>query len=120
MSVILHSTIKLAVMTAIRDAVADGSLEILDAANVVLVTFGLSFDGGGVSGSVWTLAFDSSTASAVAAGTAVKAQVKNSTGQAKITGLTVGTAATDIVLSGTSIALAQNVTLTNGTITHPA
>ncbi|WP_245520954.1 MULTISPECIES: hypothetical protein [unclassified Mesorhizobium] len=106
-------------MTAIRDAVADGTLEILDAADVLLVSFGLSASGGNVVGSVWTLAFDASTASAGAAGTAAKAQIKNSGGTAKITGLTVGTAATDVVLSSTTIATAQNVILTSATITHP-
>ena len=119
MSVILAATVKTAVMTAIRDQVADGSLEILDAADVLLVAFGLSSDGGSVAGAVWTLAFDSSTAAASAAGTAAKAQIKNSGGVAKITGLTVGTAATDVVLTSTTIALAQNMTLTSAKITHP-
>jgi hypothetical protein len=119
MSVILDTTVKTAVMTAIRDQVAAGSLEILDASNVLLATFTLSGSGGSVAGAVWTLAFASSTAAAVAAGTAAKAQIKNSGGVAKITGLTVGTSATDVILSSTTIALAQNVTLTSGTITHP-
>ncbi|TIT64357.1 MAG: hypothetical protein E5W90_22935 [Mesorhizobium sp.] len=119
MSVILATTVKTAVMTAIRDSVADGTLEILDASDVLLVSFGLSASGGSVAGAVWTLVFDAGTVAAGAAGTATKAQIKNSTNQAKISGLTVGTAGTDVVLSSTAVASGQNVILTSATITHP-
>jgi hypothetical protein len=119
MSVTLAASVKTAVMTAIRDQVADGTLEILDASDVLLASFGLSASGGSVAGSVWTLAFDAATVAAGAAGTATKAQIKNSGGTAKITGLTVGLAAADIILNSVAVGSGQNVTLTSATITHP-
>ncbi|BAB48040.1 hypothetical protein [Mesorhizobium japonicum] len=119
MSVILATAVKTAVLTAIRDQVAAGSLEILDASNVLLAAFTLSGSGGSVAGAVWTLTFASSTVASGAAGTAAKAQIKNSGGTALITGLTVGTTAADIILTSTTIASGQNVILTSATITHP-
>jgi hypothetical protein len=88
----------------------------------VLAIFGLSATGGAISNGVWTLAFDASTVSGesgASTGTAAtKAQIKTSGGTARITGLTVGTSGTDIVLDNTSIASGQSVSLTSATITH--
>jgi hypothetical protein len=106
-------------MTATMNKVANGSLEIgTSGMGSVLVTFGLSASGGSVSGNVWTLAFDASTVAASAAGTAAAARIKDSGGTARITGLTVGTSGTDIVLDNASIASGQNVSLSTATITH--
>jgi hypothetical protein len=119
MAVTYDATVKTARITATRDAVADGTLEIGTAGMAsVLVTFGLSASGGTVSGSAWTLAFDASTVAATAGGTAAAARIKNSSGVAKITGLTVGTSGSDINLDNTNIASGQNVTLSSATITH--
>jgi hypothetical protein len=119
MAVTYDSSVKTARITATRDAVANGTLEIgTSGMGSVLVTFGLSATGGSVSGSVWTLAFDASTVSAGAAGTAAAARIKDSGGVARITGLTVGTSGSDIVLDNASIASGQNVSLSSATITH--
>ena len=70
---------------------------------------------------MWTLAFDFSTVAASAAGTANKAQIKRSAANgaaAHLTGLTVGTSGTDVILDNLSIASGQNVTLSSATITH--
>lgn len=118
MAVTYDATVKTARITATRDAVANGSLEILTSGDSVLATFGLDAAGGTISGSVWTLVFDASTVAASGTGTAAKAQIKNSGGTARITGLTVGTSGSDINLDNTSINSGQNVTLSSATITH--
>lgn len=64
MAVIYSTAVKEDRMTATRDAVANGTLEIMAADNTVLAIFGLSASGGSVSGAVWTLAFDATSVSA--------------------------------------------------------
>lgn len=118
MAVTYTTAMKTARMTATRDNLADGTLEILTAADAVLATFGLSATGGTVTNGVWTLVFDNSTVAATGSGTAAKAQIKTSGGTANITGLTVGTSGSDINLDSTSITSGQNVTLSSATITH--
>lgn len=54
MAVTYATAVKTARMTATRDHFADGTLEILDASNNVLVTFGLSASGGTVTNDVTT------------------------------------------------------------------
>lgn len=119
MAVTYNTAVKTARITATRDYFANGTLEIQDASNNVLVTFGLSAGGGTIAGAVWTITFDASTVAASAAGTAAKAQIKTSGGSAHLTGLTVGTSGSDINLDNTSISSGQNVTLSSATITHP-
>lgn len=122
MSVTYATAVKTSRMTATRDAVANGTLELLSAGDVVLAIFGLSASGGTVTNGVWTLAFDASTVqgeTGAAGGVdATKAQIKNSGGTAVITGLTVGTSGTDIVLDNNNIDEGQNITLSSATITH--
>lgn len=119
MAVVYNTAVKTVRMTATRDYFANGTLEILTAADVVLATFGLSGSGGSVSGAVWTLAFDSSPVTASATGTAVKAQVKNASSAAHLTGLTVGVGSSfDINLSSVSFTSGQSVNLTGATVTH--
>lgn len=118
MAVTYNAAVKTARITATRDHFANGTLEILTAADAVLVTFGLDADAGSIAGGVWTLEFDAGTVAASGTGTAAKAQIKTSGGSAHLTGLTVGTSATDVVLNNTSIATGQDVTLTSATITH--
>lgn len=108
-------------MTATRDLVANGTLEIgTSGMGTVLATFGLSDTGGTVSNAVWTLAFDSGTVTAGNTGTAAAAQIKDSGGTVQISGLTVGTSGSDINLDNTSIADGQSVSLTSAMITHAA
>jgi hypothetical protein len=49
---------------------------------------------------------------------ATKAQIKDSGGTAEITGLTVGTSGTDIVLDNNNIDEGQDISLTSATVTH--
>ena len=125
MSVIYDNVMKADRMSATRDKVGGGSLELLSAGDAVLASFTLTAAGGTVSSNVWTLAFDSTSASGeTAAGTgtdATKAQIKDSGGTARITGLTVGTSASDLIVDNVSIADSQTVTLVGSqTITHAA
>ncbi|PWE57667.1 hypothetical protein DEM27_00185 [Metarhizobium album] len=121
---IYDTTVKTARMTATRDSVANGTLEILSAANVVLATFGLDADGGSVSGDVWSLELDAATVAgedAAGAGTtATKGRIKNSGGTVRVTGLTVGDPASsaDIKLINTSISDGQDVTINSAQIQH--
>lgn len=117
MPVIYNAAVGQSRITNTRDYFANGSLEILDG-STVLVSFGLSASGGTVSGDIWTLVFDNSTIAAVASGTADVAQVKDSGGNAYLTGLTVGTSGTDVILDNTSINSGQNITLSSATIQH--
>jgi hypothetical protein len=118
MAVTLDATLQNLVMDAIRGGVANGTLEILTAADAVLVVFGLNASAGSVTGATWSLVWDNSTVAATGTGTAAKAQIKNSGGTPCITGLTVGTSGSDINLDNTSINSGQNVTITSATISY--
>ena len=120
MAVTYAAAAKTVRITATRDHFADGTLEIMTAADAVLATFGLDAAGGTISGAVWTLVFDASTVAATGTGTAAKAQIKTSGAAANITGLTVGTSGSDINLDSVSITSGQNVTLSSATVTHAA
>lgn len=83
----------------------------------VLATLALSATSGTVSGGVLTFnTITSNTASAT--GTAAKAELRNNAGTSIVTGLTVGTSASDVNLTSTSITSGQTVSITSGTITH--
>lgn len=86
----------------------------------VLAILTLADPSGTVSGDVLTFDFDPdiTDSSADASGTAAAARIKDSSGTVVISGLTVGTSGTDIVLDSVSITAGQSVTLTTGTITH--
>lgn len=120
MAVTYAAAVKTDRITATRDHFANGTLEILTAADAVLAVFGLNAAGGTIAGAVWTLVFDASTVAATGTGTAAKAQVKTAGAAANITGLTVGTSGSDINLDSVSISSGQNVTLSSATITHAA
>ena len=116
------NVVKAARMTATRDAVVSGSLEIQAANDDVLAIWTLTDPGGTVSDAVWTLAFSSSSTTGEAAAstgtTATKAQIKNSGGTVRISGLSVGTTGSAINLDNTSIASGQTVTISSATFTH--
>lgn len=119
MAVTYNAAVKTDRMEAVLDYFDNGTLEIgTSGMGAVLATFGLASPAGSVTGSVWTLDFDADTVTASGTGTAAAAQIKNSGGSAHITGLTVGTSGTDIVLDNTSIASGQSVSLSSATITH--
>ena len=121
---VYDATTKAARMTATRDTVADGDLQILTSADAVLVTFALSTAGGTVATDTWTIQFDagsgSSTVAATGTGTAAKARLRNSGGTTRITGITVDTSGTGVIVDNTSIASGQSVTISSATIQHAA
>jgi hypothetical protein len=124
MSVIVSTAIKTGVMTAMRDYLAGGTLELQAANDDVLAIFTLTETGGTVSTDTWTIAFEANTVNgeSVAAGgtAATKARFKNAGGTVSITGLTVALSSADIILDNTSIASGQDVTISSATIQHPA
>lgn len=123
MAVNYTTALKTARMTATRDHLANGTLEIQASNGTVLAIFGLSASGGTITDDTWTMTFDNNTVtgeSAAGAGTdATKAVVKTSGGVADITdALTVGTSGADINLTNVNIADGQNVTLSSATLQH--
>jgi hypothetical protein len=109
-----------AVVTAIDAGASDSTLEIGTAAmGAVLATFTFADPCGSVSDDTLTFDFDPDLeAIASGTGTAAAAQIKNGDGTVVISGLTVGTSGTDIVLDSVSITSGQTVTLATGTIQH--
>jgi hypothetical protein len=134
MSVTYSSTLKTNRMQLVADLIATktaaastgsataGSLVIgtsgLSGATGVLATVPLGATPGTVSGAVLTLSGTPLTATASATGTAAKAELRNNAGTAIVTGLTVGTSASDVIVDNTSINSGQTVTVSSGTITH--
>jgi len=121
MAVTYNTTLKntrlAAVVTAIGTA---GKLEIGTAAMAsVLATITLDNPAATVSAGVLTFSgFPKSDASADNTGTAAAARIRDGSNNDIVTGLTVGTAGTDIVLNSTSIVSGQPLTLSSATITH--
>jgi len=106
-----------AVVTAIG---ASGKLEIgTTGMGTVLATITLDATAGTTSGGVLTFSsFPKSDSSADATGTAAAARIRTSANADVVTGLTVGTSGTDVILDSTSITAAQVVTINSATITH--
>ena len=103
---------------AIKDDMASGTLEIGTAGMAaVLVTFPLNATAGVVAANVITLNGFPQTVAAAGAGTAAEARIRDSVSGDVVTGLTVGTGGTDVILDNTNIAAAQDVTIDSGTIT---
>lgn len=124
MAVTYSTAAKTARMQAVIDQIdagaSPGKLKIRDAGNVVLATFTLADPCGTAAAGVLTFDFDPdiSDASADATGTAANAIITDSADTTVISGLTVGTSGTDVILDSTSITTGQTVTVTVGTITH--
>lgn len=91
----------------------------LSGATGVLATIALPVTPATVSGNVLTIAGVPLTATASATGTAALAELRNNAGTTIVSGLTVGTSGTDIIINSTAISSGQTVQLTSGTITHP-
>jgi hypothetical protein len=90
----------------------------LSGATGVLATITLGTTPATVSGSVMTLSGVPLTANASAGGTAALAELRNNAGTAIVSGLTVGTSASDVIVTTVTIVNTQPVTVTSGTITH--
>ena len=86
----------------------------------VLATIILDATAGTVSNGVLTLSGMPKNVAASAAGVAAAARLRTSGDVDIITGLTVGTSGTDIVIDNTNIASGQTVNVTSVVITHAA
>jgi hypothetical protein len=84
----------------------------------VLATITLQNPAATVSGSVMTISGVPLTANASAGGTAALAELRNNAGTAIVSGLTVGTSASDVIVTTVTVVSTQPVTVTSGTITH--
>lgn len=120
----LQTTRMNAVVSAIDVNASPATLEIGTAAMAaVLVIITLADPSFTVSGAVATMAGLPKSGTASGTGTAAAARIKDGGGNIIVSGLTVGTSATDIILNSTSITNGQTVTLTGAppsTITHAA
>lgn len=120
-SAALRTTRMNAVVTAIDAGSGPGKLKIgTTAMGTILATLPLADPCGSVSGDVLT--FDTSPAlsdsSADNTGTAAAATITDSDDNVIVSGLTVGTSGTNIVLDSVSITAGQTVTITSATLTH--
>jgi hypothetical protein len=112
-------------LNVVRDAIDAGAgpgiIEIGTAGmGTVLVTFSFNDPSApNAAGKVLTFSGFPKSANPTASGTAAAARVRDSTNADVGTGLTVGTAGTDIILNTTTIQVGIPVTLTSATITHP-
>ena len=126
MSVTYNTALKNTRMTAVVTAIDNGGAGSLLFGDVsgfsgihLLATIAFSATCGTVSGGVLTFSNTPLVdASAGNTGTATQAEVEDGVGHVVISGLTVGTSASDINLSSTSIVAGQSVTLTSASITH--
>ena len=125
MAVIYAAALRTARMNEVNDAINAGSgagkLKIgTTGMGLVLATLTLADPAGSVSGDVLTLDFDPdiSDTSADNTGTAAAATITDSDDNVIVSGLTVGTSGTNIVLDSVSITAGQTVTITAGTLTH--
>jgi hypothetical protein len=108
-----------AVITAIDAGAGPGKLVIMTSGDVVLAEITLTDPCGTASGGVLTFDADPDiAATASGTGTAAKASLVTSADADVVTGLTVGTAATDVIVDSVAITSGQAVTFTAGTITH--
>jgi hypothetical protein len=110
-------------MTAVRDSIdagaGPGKLEIGTAGmGTVLATITLADPCGTVSGGVLTFTMPQSDVDADATGTAAAARIRDSNNNDVVTGLTVGTSGTDVILDSVNLTILQNVTINSATITH--
>lgn len=125
MTVTYTTATKSARMTAVVTTIGtSGKIKLFTAGDVLLATFTLASTAGTVTNGVLTFSdANGATAgilntTASGAGTATKASVTTSADVDVITGLTVGTSATDLVMDNNVLAVAQAITINSATITH--
>jgi hypothetical protein len=121
MSVTYSTAVKNSRLDAVTTAIgASGKLEICTAAYAaILATVSLANPAAPAADSgVLTFTMPRSDTSADNTGTAAVARIRTGADADVVTGLTVGTGGTDIVLNSTSITTGQQVTISSATITH--
>jgi len=108
-----------AVITAIDAQSGNGYLEIgTSGMATVLVQINFQKPSFTEASQAITMAGAPKSGTASASGTAAAARIKDSAGTVQISGLTVGTSGTDIVLNSTAISSGQTVTISSAVITH--
>ncbi len=127
MAVTYSNTAKDARLTAVVTTLGAGAkLKLLTAADAVLATFTLATTAGTASAGVLTFADNNGgtagilNTTATASGVAAKAIYTTSADVTVISGLTVGTSGTDLIIDNTNIASGQSITVNSATITHAA
>jgi hypothetical protein len=122
MAVTYSTTVKNARLSAVVTAIGPtGVLEIGTAGMAtVLASLSLSNPAGTVASGVLTFSgFPKSDTEANASGTAAAARIRTATGGVDlITGLTVGTSMSDIIIDNVSIVAGQTITINSASITH--
>lgn len=126
MAVTYPTAVKTSRMTVVRDAVdaggGVGKLELGTAGMAtVLATFPLDVVSGTITNGVLTFSgFPKTDSAADNTGTAAAARVRAFNDTDVVTGMTVGTSGTDVIIDNPSITAGQAVTVTSFTITHAA
>jgi len=121
MAVTYTTTVKNARLDAVVTAIGStGVIEIgTSGMAAILATITLNASAGTASGGVLTLSGFPKSDIADGTGTAAAARIRTATGGTDIvTGLTVGTSASDINLDSVTITTGELITLTAATITH--
>lgn len=123
MAVNYAAALKTTRMQAVRDAidagVSFGKLKIYTAAYaLLLVSINLADPASSVTGAVLTFLGLPKSGTGVGAGNAAIARITDSTDAMVAEGLTVGLAATDIIVDNVNIAVGQVVNFNSGIITH--
>ena len=125
MAVTYSNTVKDNRMTQVLNAIDGGAgagyIEICSAAYAaVLATITLADPCGSVASQALTLTMPKSDTDADATGAAAIARIKDSVGNIIVSGLTVGTSGTDVILSSTAITAGDTVTINSVVFTHAA
>ncbi len=134
MSVVYNATLKTNRMQLVADLIASKTAasstgtalastlvigtSALSGSTGVLVSFALGTTPGTVAGSVLTISGTPLTNTASGTGTAALAEIRNNSGAVVVSGRTVGTSGTELIIKATAISTGQAVTLTSGTLTH--
>jgi len=122
MALTYSTAVKTARMNAVVTALGSSAKLQIGTAGMatILATIVLDATAGTVSNGVLTLSGMPKNVAASAAGVAAAARLRTSGDVDIITGLTVGTSGTDIIIDNTNIASGQTVNVTSVVITHAA
>jgi hypothetical protein len=123
MAIVYSTTVKNNRMTQVNSALGGSGVLVigtaaLSGATGVLATIPLANPAGAVAGGVLTLGGMPRSATATAAGTAAKAELRDGGGAVVASGLTVGLSGADIIIGTVTISVGLTVQLNSGTITH--
>jgi len=116
----LRTTRMTDVVTDIDSGAGPATIEIGTAGfATVLAILTLSDPAGTVTGDVLTFSGMPKSTTGLATGVAAEARIKEAGGTVIVSGLTVGTSGTNVIISpSTTITVGQTVNLTSATITH--